>query len=309
MILSRNWHFAVAFILALGVASPFAIPSAQAKAPVIVSSIPDFVLNTLTINGSNLGPGAASVLLGASGPLTVVAQTPTQLVVALPPGLASGDYVLSVQIGNGNGNSDESVATIGEVGPQGPEGLKGDTGATGLQGLKGDKGDTGATGLQGLKGDKGDTGATGLQGLKGDKGDIGATGAPGPAGGANGAKTVVSGRVDSNGGWISGANWWSYLQQVRTWVPIGQYMQYYVALQSMIDASKPPPVCTVIAHPPAGQIFMVPNRQAWIEYDSPIYSEELGSWAVGFNFCYSWATKYMEPEAMRTEFSFICVQE
>ncbi len=106
--------------LALGMAASFAVPAANAAAPVIISAIPDLVLNQLTINGTDLCCKAASVLLGANGPLTVVAQTSTQLVVMLPAApLPAGNYTLSVQLGNGNGNTDESVVTIGAVDPQG----------------------------------------------------------------------------------------------------------------------------------------------------------------------------------------------
>jgi hypothetical protein len=61
--------FVVAAALALSAFSPFAIPSADAAAPVIISAIPDFVAYTLTINGTDLCCKAASVLLGPTGPL------------------------------------------------------------------------------------------------------------------------------------------------------------------------------------------------------------------------------------------------
>ena len=106
---------AAAVALTLGTVAPFAIQSANAKAPVVLNS--SSTPTTLTIHGEQLGPGAANVLLGAFGPLTVVSQTSTQLVVTLPTGLLPGNYVLSVQVGKGKGEVDESIVTIGAVGP------------------------------------------------------------------------------------------------------------------------------------------------------------------------------------------------
>lgn len=191
----------VAAALVCSAAFPFAIPSADAAAPVIISAIPDVASNHLTINGTDLCCKTASVLLGPTGPLTVLLQTATQLVVSLPvTPLPAGNYLLYVQIGNGNGNSDESVVTIGAVGPQGATGVQGPvgpagaaghagaTGASGPAGAAGAVGPTGATGPQGAKGDKGDTGPQGAQGVQGpqgpqgQQGDAGATGAIGPQG-------------------------------------------------------------------------------------------------------------------------------
>lgn len=113
----RTRRFAAVFALAVCAVSPLAIPSADAKKPVIISS--SSTATALTINGEDLAPGAASVLLGSFGPLAVTGQTPTQLVVTLPGGLTPGNYVLSVQIGNGKGNIDESVVTIGATDARG----------------------------------------------------------------------------------------------------------------------------------------------------------------------------------------------
>jgi hypothetical protein len=161
----------VAAAFALSAVSPFAVPSANAAPPVIISAIPDFVHNQLTINGTDLCCKAASVLLGANGPLTVVTQTATQLVVNLPMSpLPAGNYTLSVQIGNGNGTSDESVVTIGAAGPTGaagPAGPAGPIGPIGAAGAAGAQGLTGATGPIGPAGATGKTGATGATGAAG----------------------------------------------------------------------------------------------------------------------------------------------
>ncbi len=149
----------LAFTLAFVMVFPFAVQFAHGAPPVppappgppgqptITSS--STTTTQLTINGSGLSPGAASVLLGSFGPLVVTTQTATQLVVTLPGGLTPGDYVLSVQIGPGKANIDESVVTIGAVGPGGPTGA---TGATGPMGAAGAVGATGPTGPQGSKG-------------------------------------------------------------------------------------------------------------------------------------------------------------
>lgn len=115
MFCSRNLIVACTFAFA-AVVSPLAIESAHAAPPVITSS--SATSGQLTINGSNFLPGTASVLLGAYGPLTVVTQTDTQLVLTLPAGIPAGSYTLSVLIANakGKGDVDESVVTIGGTG-------------------------------------------------------------------------------------------------------------------------------------------------------------------------------------------------
>jgi len=95
----RTRILAAAIALTLGTVAPFAIQAANAKDPVILKS--STTPTTLKIEGENLSPGAASVMLGTFGPLTVVTQTSTQLVVTLPSGVTPGNYVLSVQVGNG----------------------------------------------------------------------------------------------------------------------------------------------------------------------------------------------------------------
>jgi hypothetical protein len=167
-------RFATIAVIALCTVSPFASQSVNAKSPTIIST--STTATTLTIDGANLGPGTASVVLGSYGPLTVTSQSPTQLAVTLPIGISPGTYVLSVQIGTGNSNVDESVTTIGAVGP------KGDTGATGPAGATGLTGAAGSTGSQGPAGPQGATGPAGPQGPAGSQGPAGPQGATGPAG-------------------------------------------------------------------------------------------------------------------------------
>jgi len=152
MIRIRTLTAAVA--LSMGSLAPFAVQSAYAKQPVVTKTS-STTSTQLTIEGTDLGSGRASVLLGSFGPLAVVAQTATELVVALPSGLTAGNYVLSVQIGNGVGNSDESVVTIGmsgtagTSGPAGPRGAEGPAGPAGTMGAVGPAGPVGPMGPAG----------------------------------------------------------------------------------------------------------------------------------------------------------------
>ena len=217
------FNLVVAFFLVSAI--PFATSQAQAgqsengnegehRPPVILSSFT--TATTLTINGINFGSGAAKVLLGAFGPLTVMAQSPTQIITSLPSGLLPGNYVLNLQIGE---KVDESNVTFGAVGPTGPigptglqgliglagaagligpqgpigpKGVSGTQGPTGAQGVKGDAGPIGPLGPQGTKGDLGSTGLQGAQGSQGLKGDTGAQGPKGDMGitGAQGAQGI-----------------------------------------------------------------------------------------------------------------------
>ena len=182
MLRTRDLRIALAFVAS--VASTFAIQSVDAAKPIILSS--STTATELTINGSDLAPGVASVLLGSYGPLTVNSQSTTQLVVTLPGGLTPGDYALSVKIGKGRGNGDraddgnvdENVVTIGAVGPIGPQGPIGPMGVPGPAGATGPQGPVGPVGAPGS------VGAPGPQGLPGPQGP------PGPPG--SGASDLYS---------------------------------------------------------------------------------------------------------------------
>src|SRR5512135_2009472 len=135
------------------------IQTAHAVAPTILNS--SATSSALTVNGTNLSGGTATVLLGASGPLAVTTQTATQLVATLPAGLAPGDYALSVQIGTKAGNTATSFVTIGAIGPTGPAGPQGPVGPQGDAGLPGATGSTGAVGPAGVTGPVGPQGPAG----------------------------------------------------------------------------------------------------------------------------------------------------
>jgi len=167
--------------------------SAFAAVPIINNS--SSTATAITIRGSNLSGGSATVTLGSYAPLAVTSQTATQLVAALPAGVPAGSYTLGVQIGSSKTNSTSSVATIGAVGPtgpagptgaQGPVGATGAAGATGPQGANGAPGPQGPVGAQGVKGDIGPVGPQGAVGPQGTTGATGATGPQGPTGPAGG---------------------------------------------------------------------------------------------------------------------------
>jgi hypothetical protein len=141
---------AAAVALTLSTVAPFAIQAASAKDPVVLKS--STTPTTLKIEGENLSPGVASVMLGTFGPLTVVTQTATELVVTLPSGLPPANYVLSVQVGNGSSHLDESIVTIGAVGPTGPAGLQARKDLRGPRVRRGPAGSPGAMGAQGPAG-------------------------------------------------------------------------------------------------------------------------------------------------------------
>jgi len=208
----RTHSIAIAFALTVCAVSPFAMQTANAKKPTIISS--SSTATELTINGEDLAPGAASVLLGSFPPLAVTGQTPTQLVVTLPGGLTPGNYVLSVQVGKGRGDVDESVVTIGAGGLQGPKGEtgadgavgpKGETGAAGRDGVDGQRGLDGAAGRDGKDGVNGADGLKGDQGERGPKGD---QGLPGPAAPMQSGLQFRFTQPNGNGFESSANAWW-----------------------------------------------------------------------------------------------------
>ena len=125
----------------------------------------------LTIKGTGLSQGTATVTLGSLAPLRVVGQSSTQIVATLPAGLTPGDYTLVVKMGE---RVATSIVTIGAVGPAGPQGPQG------LQGLQGPQGPTGAIGPAGPAGPTGAAGPTGPTGPAGAIGPAGPPGASGP---------------------------------------------------------------------------------------------------------------------------------
>ena len=105
----RSRQVAMSCAVALSTVSPFAIQTSTAAFPIILNS--SHGSTQLTITGSNLTGGAAIVTLGSFGPLEIISQSATSLVVSLPSDITPGNYLLTVQIG-AEKNFDESVVTV-----------------------------------------------------------------------------------------------------------------------------------------------------------------------------------------------------
>jgi hypothetical protein len=152
-----------------------AAPAFAGEDPVILSAEVDAAQKNLFIAGARLGTHTPGVTLG-SRTLTVLSYSPTEVVAALPAGLAPGNYrvVLSVRDRSGRLTDDRdeprsatawvAVAIAGASGPPGPAGETGPRGATGPQGPAGP---IGPAGPQGLTGATGSTGAAGPAGADG----------------------------------------------------------------------------------------------------------------------------------------------
>lgn len=161
-----------AFALTLCAVSPLVVSTADAAKPLITSS--SSTNTALTIRGENLGPGATSVLLGKSGRLAVISQTPTKLVVALPlTRMPIGNYLVSVQVGDDRSDVDEFVVTLG-IACAGVIVFEGDesfckSAEPADKGLGGGRRDeSGVTGGGGCSGCSGFKGCKGCKGCSGD---------------------------------------------------------------------------------------------------------------------------------------------
>jgi hypothetical protein len=201
----RRLAFTVAIAVVLSSVLPTSASAASAQL-VISAAAADAANGTVTIRGINLlgnagGRKAATILLGGYGaPLPIVSMSATEIVAALPAGVAAGAYLLTVDYGN-DASFDEAWVTIGATGPKGPKGDTGATGAAGPQGTPGPKGDTGATGPKGDAGPQGPKGDTGPQGPPGTGGSAltsitSLAGLPCPVGGQTGTTTVTFGSLD-----------------------------------------------------------------------------------------------------------------
>ncbi len=120
----------------------------------ITSSFADAVAGQLTIRGLNLCERSPRVYLTGKE-LAVLSHGSTEILAALPPGIAPGSYLLGVACGRGEKPRDVFSVTIGAVGPQGlpgPQGIQGQPGSMGLPGPEGRQGDVGPQGPMGPKG-------------------------------------------------------------------------------------------------------------------------------------------------------------
>ena len=80
---------------------------------------------TVTIHGRNFDCDDLIVTVGDYDPLTVTSCSPDpdEIIEAnLPEGIGAGDYLLKIQCGPSNFQSDTYNLTIGAVGPEGPQG-------------------------------------------------------------------------------------------------------------------------------------------------------------------------------------------
>ena len=138
---SHKQHL-LACILALVVCLP-----ALAGATTIVSAVPNYNTNQVTIMGTAFG--SAPVVKLNSMTLTLVSETATKIVAKLPTNLMSGTFQLTVDSGTATATFD---LTIGADGPQGPMGLQGPAGPAGAEGPSGPTGPQGPQGTPGPAG-------------------------------------------------------------------------------------------------------------------------------------------------------------
>ena len=110
----------LAVAIVASIASTYAVQSANAAVPDILSSTASIESNSLTINGSNLGAGLAIVTFGSFPQMAVTQQTADRLVVTLPSDIPAGDYTLTVQIGSNPSDFDQSIVSIGTERPYKP---------------------------------------------------------------------------------------------------------------------------------------------------------------------------------------------
>ncbi len=133
--------------------------------PKITEAFADVDAGEVEIIGTNFGT-SPSVSLGELGLLNVSLATDSKILVDLPVGILSGDYLLTVSR-NRNKNDDDDDdeqkgkknktafydLTVGAQGPQGEVGPEGIAGPVGPQGLAGLPGADGAPGPQGPQGE------------------------------------------------------------------------------------------------------------------------------------------------------------
>jgi hypothetical protein len=134
---------------------------AASTVPVVQSGNINYLTNVITLTGSNFEPAKTkpTVLFDGSA-LTLSSFSNTQIVAALPAGLAPGTFDLTVT--NSSGNSVDFNMTYGAIGPQGPAGAAGPTGAQGPAGPIGATGPQGPRGITGAPGAPGPAGSNGL---------------------------------------------------------------------------------------------------------------------------------------------------
>ncbi len=178
-------RFSLGLLLLAPAAAIAAIPklpseTTGSKIPTVHDVIENASATEITINGSGLGTGTPSVVLGTTR-LTVVSANSYSIVAKLPEHISAGSYLLYVQP-NRSVVFTLFTAAIGAIGPKGPAGPQGPVGLPGPQGPAGLPGAQGAPGAPGAAGPIGPAGPAGVAGPIGPVGPAGATGLTGPAG-------------------------------------------------------------------------------------------------------------------------------
>lgn len=143
----KRFNFALAATLAVTAM----LPAAASATPIIVSAVPNYTNNQLTITGMAFGAAVPTVKLDSMA-ATVVSHNSTMVVANLPAGVSTGSYLLTVTTAGGVGSFD---LTLGASGPQGPTGPQGPAGAQGPAGPQGPQGPQGPAGSQGPAGPAG----------------------------------------------------------------------------------------------------------------------------------------------------------
>jgi hypothetical protein len=141
------------------------------------SAHPDLARDVLTLRGQ-FGSRPVTAWLGEVR-LDILRHGVEEIVVALPPDLAPGNYDVIVVRGRASGQYDSISVAIGAAGAPGPAGQPGPIGPrgpAGPQGVAGPQGPAGPTGPQGTTGAAGPTGSTGPQGPMGPQGPAGLSG-------------------------------------------------------------------------------------------------------------------------------------
>ena len=125
--------------------------SAQRKSQLVIYSVSvDHLNEQFTIRGTQFGTVAPQVFVETT-PLTVLHSTDSEIVVALPPAVADGTYLLTVARGSHAFDRDVFHFSVQAPVP-GPQGPQGETGPQGPAGPAGADGDDGAQGIQGPAG-------------------------------------------------------------------------------------------------------------------------------------------------------------
>ena len=150
-------------LAAAGLAVCLLAPAATTAQPLTIHRAEvDEIAGTITITGSQFGLATPTVTFDGV-PVSVVSNTPTEVVINLPAGTTPGTYLVTISqsplpgriytdsFGVTVGAEGEQGAT-GPAGPSGPQGVVGPSGPSGPQGSSGPQGPSGPTGPQGPMG-------------------------------------------------------------------------------------------------------------------------------------------------------------